>query len=324
MWSRVAVSEEPLAERGVLAQRCRVGWPGLGAVDAPVRAIHVGAAHQDGATGDAGESRDRQRRVLFAHRPHVDDDVRAESAERVAEGGQLAAVAVDVAGLAGEVGLVLAAMKEEHLAARGQELSDDLRTQKDRPTEHYGAHRSGEGTRFAHSPQTDAAMRPKRDRPDLPDGYIKRTPRGMLTWSDAEKILDVGRYFWLGTTNPDGGPHVVQQWGVWVDGCVWFEGSDRTRWARNLARDPRLAFGTQVADRAVYGRATVELVRGVDEALAATIAKRYGAKYGRSFGYRPKPEQYAKGYVFRARPTKIIAFDVKRFETSAARFTLPA
>lgn len=28
-----------------------------------------------------------------------------------------------------------------------------------------------------------------------------------------------------------------------------------------------------------------------------------------------------KGYVFRARPIKVIAFDVKRFNTSAARFT---
>lgn len=168
------------------------------------------------------------------------------------------------------------------------------------------------------------ATAPKRDRPDLPEGYIKRTPRGMLTWTDAQAILDSGRYYWLGTTNPDGGPHLVQQWGVWVDGAVWFEGSDRTRWARNLARDPRLAFGTQVSDRAVYGRATVELVRGVDDALAARIAKRYGAKYGRAFGYRPKPEQYAKGYAFRARPTKVIAFDVKRFNTSAARFTFPA
>lgn len=164
---------------------------------------------------------------------------------------------------------------------------------------------------------------PKRDRPDLPEGYIKRTPRGMLTWSDAEEILDAGRYFWLSTTNPDGGPHLVQQWGVWVDQVLWFEGSDRTRWARNLARDPRLAFGTQIADRAVYGRARVELVRGPDFALATKIARRYAAKYGRSFGYRPTPEQYVTGYVFRAPPTKIIAFDVKRFNTSAARFTFP-
>jgi hypothetical protein len=165
---------------------------------------------------------------------------------------------------------------------------------------------------------------PKRDRPDLPKGYISRSPKGMLSWADAERILVTGRYMWLATTDADGGPHLVQQWGVWVDNTLFFEGSDRTKWARNLARDARLAFGTQSADRAVYGKAVVDVVRGVEATLAARIAKQYVAKYGRAFAYRPKPEQYVKGYVFRARPTKLIAFDVKRFNSSAARFTFTA
>ena len=162
---------------------------------------------------------------------------------------------------------------------------------------------------------------PKRDRPHLPKGYISRSPKGMLSWDDALRILATGRYVWLATTDPDGGPHLVQQWGVWVDDALYFEGSDRTRWARNLARDPRLAFGTQAVDRAVYGNAVVDVIRGVEPELAARIAKQYVAKYGRAFDYRPKPEQYTHGYVFRARPTKLIAFDVRRFNTSAARFT---
>lgn len=166
-------------------------------------------------------------------------------------------------------------------------------------------------------------MPPKRDRPQLPKGYISRAPRGMLTWVNALRILTTGRYVWLATTDPDGTPHLVQQWGAWVDDTLYFEGSDRTRWARNLARDPRLSFGTQVGDVAVYGNAVVDIVRGVAPTLAARIAKQYAAKYGRAFAYRPKPEQYEKGDVFRARPTKLIAFDVKRFNTSAARFTFP-
>jgi hypothetical protein len=143
----------------------------------------------------------------------------------------------------------------------------------------------------------------------------------MLSWREAERVLETGRYVWLGTRDEDGGPHLVQQWGVWIDDTLYFEGSDRTRWARNLARDPRLAFGTQDGDRAVYGKAVVDVVRGIDAKLAARIAKRYTAKYGRAFKYRPTADQYANGSVFRARPTKLIAFDVKRFETSAARFT---
>jgi len=164
---------------------------------------------------------------------------------------------------------------------------------------------------------------PKRDRPQLPKGYIKAAPTGMLTWVAVKKILTTFQYLWIATTDVDAKPHLVQQWGVWVDDVLYFEGSDKTRWARNLARDPRLAFGMQTADRAAYGEAIVDVLRGPDLNLATKIAKQYGAKYGPSFSYRPKPKQYWNGYVFRARPTKLIAFDVKNFETSAARFTFP-
>jgi hypothetical protein len=162
---------------------------------------------------------------------------------------------------------------------------------------------------------------PRRDRPDLPKGYISTAPKGMLTWVAVKRILLTFPYLWIATTDADGRPHLVQQWGVWVDSVLYFEGSDRTRWAKNLARDPRLAFGMQNGDRAAYGEAAVDIVRGVDHTLATKIARQYAAKYGRGFKYRPKPEQYEKGHVFRARPQKLIAFDVKKFESSAARFT---
>ena len=166
---------------------------------------------------------------------------------------------------------------------------------------------------------------PHRDRPQLPKGYIQTTPKGMLTWPAVKKILTTFPYLWIATTDADGRPHLVQQWGVWVDDVLYFEGSDKTRWARNIARDPRLAFGMQTGDKAVYGEAVVDIVRGPDRKLASQIAKQYGAKYGgRKFKYRPKPEQYTKSHVFRARPEKLIAFDVTKFNTSAARFTFGA
>lgn len=70
---------------------------------------------------------------------------------------------------------------------------------------------------------------PKRDRPRMPEGYITRTPRGMMSWAEARRILKDGRYIWLATTSADGRPHLVQQWGVWIDDTLWFEGSERTR-----------------------------------------------------------------------------------------------
>ena len=143
----------------------------------------------------------------------------------------------------------------------------------------------------------------------------------MLGWASVQRVLRSAPYLWIATTDADGSPHLVQQWCAWVDDTLYFEGSERTKWARNLARDPRLGFGVQVADRSAYGVGVVDVVRGLEPSVAAKIARQYAAKYGPVFGYKPSADQYQEGPVFRARPTKIIAFDVKRFGTSATRFT---
>jgi hypothetical protein len=143
----------------------------------------------------------------------------------------------------------------------------------------------------------------------------------MIAWPAVKRLLVAAPYVWLSTTDRDGRPHLIQSWSVWVEDILYFEGSDQTHWAKNLARDARLAFGMQLGDKAAYGQGIVDIVRKPDRRLATKVAKAYGTKYGRTFKYRPKPEQYEKSHVFRARPTKLIAFDVKKFNTSAARFT---
>jgi hypothetical protein len=162
---------------------------------------------------------------------------------------------------------------------------------------------------------------PKRDRPNMPKGYISTAPKGMLSWPVTEKILKGAMYVWLATTNEDGAPHLIQSWSVWVDGTLFFEGSDKTRWAKNIARDARVGFGFQTGDLAAYGDASAEIVRGPDHKSALKVARAYATKYGAKFKYRPKAADYEKGHFFRARPIKLIAFDVKKFNASAARFT---
>jgi len=161
---------------------------------------------------------------------------------------------------------------------------------------------------------------PARDRPKMPEGYITASPNGMLPWAVVERLLAGAPYFWIATTGTDGSPHLVQQWAVWIDQQLYFEGSESTRWARNLARDPRVSFGAQLGHRAIYGDGRVEVVRGVTPPLARRIARQYGTKYGSGFKYRPKAAQYESGVVFKVSPEKLIAFDVKHFNTSATRF----
>jgi hypothetical protein len=45
--------------------------------------------------------------------------------------------------------------------------------------------------------------------------------------------------FWLTTLNADGSPHVTSVGALWHAGSAWFQTAERTRKAKNLARDPR-------------------------------------------------------------------------------------
>ncbi|HEV2886409.1 MAG TPA: pyridoxamine 5'-phosphate oxidase family protein [Jatrophihabitans sp.] len=88
-----------------------------------------------------------------------------------------------------------------------------------------------------------------------------------LDWASIEARLDAGipqapgtggpnrHTCWLATINPDGGPHVTGIGALWADGAFWFETGERTRKARNLARDPRcvLSMATEDFDLVVEG-----------------------------------------------------------------------
>ena len=62
----------------------------------------------------------------------------------------------------------------------------------------------------------------------MPEGYITTGPKGMLPWAAAERLLTNAPYVWLATTGADGGPHLVQQWAVWIDQHLYFDGSEGT------------------------------------------------------------------------------------------------
>jgi hypothetical protein len=80
---------------------------------------------------------------------------------------------------------------------------------------------------------------------------------------------------WLATINPDGAPHITGIGGLWVDGAFWFETGDRTRKAKNLARDPRcsMSVATHEFDLIVDGEAH----KVTDPPTVAAMAARWAA-----------------------------------------------
>jgi hypothetical protein len=76
--------------------------------------------------------------------------------------------------------------------------------------------------------------------------------------------------FWLTTLNADGSPHVTSVGALWYAGSVWFQTGERTRKAKNVARDAR---GTiSVATRGFDVTATGEARRVTDPKVVAEIA----------------------------------------------------
>ncbi|HUC04950.1 MAG TPA: pyridoxamine 5'-phosphate oxidase family protein [Acidimicrobiales bacterium] len=76
--------------------------------------------------------------------------------------------------------------------------------------------------------------------------------------------------FWLTTLNEDGSPHVTSVGALWHAGSCWFQTGERTRKARNVARDPRcsVSVATKGLDVVIAG----EAVRVTDSKTVAEIA----------------------------------------------------
>jgi len=155
----------------------------------------------------------------------------------------------------------------------------------------------------------------------MPAGYLStRSARGMVSWSRVRELLETNLGYWLATTDPDGRPHLVQQWGAWVADQWWFEGSPETRWARNLARDPRAVMSLERGSEIVIVYGTVRLGAPTSEAIAERIARSYVAKYGRRYDYRPTAGEIRARGINSLTPSKALSWDVKRFTQSPTRF----
>jgi hypothetical protein len=132
-----------------------------------------------------------------------------------------------------------------------------------------------------------------------PKGYAFPTSNEpLLSWEEAAHRLVDARSYWLATTSPDGTPHVRPVWGVWVAECFYFDGHPHTRWARNLARDPRSSIHLESAANVLIVEGVGEDVERTDEELGGRIAASWESKYGRLV-----PDPAARG-IFRLIPRR--------------------
>lgn len=86
----------------------------------------------------------------------------------------------------------------------------------------------------------EAPKQPRASRPHMPGYGILAADQGsgLLPWSWASERLAEAHNYFVATTRPDGRPHVMPVWGLWLDDTFYFSTGRESRKARNLEGNP--------------------------------------------------------------------------------------
>lgn len=157
---------------------------------------------------------------------------------------------------------------------------------------HTSATSAPVGARIYGECMTEPPTTPRADRPVFPAGYgLPTTTEGMLSWPDVEARLVPAIAYWMATVRPDGRPHVVPRWGVWLHGRFWYDGSPDTVHARNLVANPSCSLHLENGTEAVIVEGESHPTRADADGVGAQLAAAY-SKYHK-LGYSPNPDSWS-------------------------------
>ncbi|HXY51704.1 MAG TPA: pyridoxamine 5'-phosphate oxidase family protein [Terriglobales bacterium] len=153
---------------------------------------------------------------------------------------------------------------------------------------------------------------PKASRPYMPGYGVPASARGMLAWKWAERRLARSHNYWVITARPDGTPHAMPVWGIWIDSAFYFSTGRETRKAKNLARNPNCVVLSERPEEAVIVEGAAEEV--TDPARWKALSKPYFRKY------KPWKLDPAMGAIYLVRPRVVFAQYEPRFAATATRW----
>ena len=105
-------------------------------------------------------------------------------------------------------------------------------------------------------------------------GYgMPRGTKGLLPWKWAEDRLRSSHNYYVMTVRPDGTPHAMPVWGIWVEDRFYFSTGAQSRKARNLAANAACVLCTENAAEAVVVEGHASAV--TDAARVSALAPSY-------------------------------------------------
>jgi general stress protein 26 len=156
-----------------------------------------------------------------------------------------------------------------------------------------------------------AGSEPKASRPHMAGYGVPESLEGALPWKWAEERIARSHNYWLMTVRPDGTPHAMIVWGIWLDGAYYFSTSATSRKARNLQHNSNCVVCNENAEEAV-------ILEGVARRLIdAEIPKQAFTDYKAKYGWELDPNM---GPVHMVLPKTVFAMPEKQFPKGVTRW----
>jgi general stress protein 26 len=139
-----------------------------------------------------------------------------------------------------------------------------------------------------------------------------KSGKGLLPWKWAVERLSSSKQYLLVTVRPDGRPHAMPIWGLWLDGAFYFSTGKRSIKARNLQENPNCVLCPDSGEEAVILEGAATMV--TQRAILKKFARAYLAKYNWDVASMNEP-------VFVIRPRVVFGQIEKTFTESATRWS---
>ena len=120
---------------------------------------------------------------------------------------------------------------------------------------------------------------PTPERPHIPEsyGFSSATRHTPPDWESIRERMGASRNYWICSVSPDGYPHALPVWGVWLENHLYFVTKRASKKARNLLANPKVAIHLESGDDVVSFQGSV--VEVADKLQLAKVAIIYSEKY---------------------------------------------
>lgn len=146
-----------------------------------------------------------------------------------------------------------------------------------------------------------------------PDYGLTELGPDHLQLTDVFARFGTERSWWVCTTRPDGRPHTMPVWGLYIDDRLIFSTDPKSVKADNLSRNAGIALHLESGDQVAVVEGTAVPVT-VDD-----IPTHFTRDYDKKYGFAVDPTEPGFGF-FEVVPTKVFSWDEGKFVETAARW----